>query len=63
MCEKCNCWETITKSHFKQMFKTSFWRWHKAYCDQFVYGGWKGRKNSERAKISLGRKLMKGFGI
>jgi hypothetical protein len=38
----CDCgqFEQITKRHFKELFKRSFWKWAKWYADKVMHGGY-----------------------
>jgi len=36
----CGYYEQITKAHFKQLFRRSFWSWLKMYEDRYVFGGY-----------------------
>ena len=61
LCPVCSCWEEITRREFRERFKTSFWRWHKAYCDAHVSGGYQAAKKSLRARAFAGKLLLREY--
>ena len=48
-CKKCGYFEEITKVHFRQLFKRSFWSLLKEHDDAVVWGGYMKAKKQRRS--------------